>query len=142
MNKIFFSLINFLTPAILFAQEISDADTTNAETAKAPGIESLLFQLLIIFLIFYFLLIKPQAKKAKMHQALVASLKKGDEVLTNGGIYGKVSKSKEGEKTIEIEIAENVSIKIARSSVQEILNLTEENKEATKEKSVKDKKKK
>ncbi len=131
MKKIFFTLITFLAPAISFAQEILDADATSSEAPKGPGIESLLFQLFIIFIIFYFLLIKPQAKKAKMHQVLVSSLKKGDKVITSGGIFGTVTKAKEGEKSVEIEIAENVSITILRSAVQEIPSLSEEKKEVT-----------
>lgn len=68
--------------------------------------------LILIFVVFYFLLIRPQQKKAKAHQEFIANLKKGDEVLTSGGIQGKITGLTD--RVATLEIAENVRVKIAR----------------------------
>ncbi len=123
MNKLVLSFFASVFPVVSLAQDVTNSAAEGAP--KAPGIESLIFQLFVIFMIFYLLLIKPQAKKAKMHQALVSSLKKGDKVVTQSGMFGTVSKAKEGDKTVEVEIAEGVSVTILRSAVQEIINLND-----------------
>ncbi|NCC77641.1 MAG: preprotein translocase subunit YajC, partial [Clostridia bacterium] len=65
--------------------------------------------------IFYFLLIRPQQKKAKEHQNYLANLKKGDKVITGGGIYGQIAGLTD--KVVTLEIAENVRIKVSRSAI-------------------------
>ena len=80
--------------------------------------------LILIFVIMYFLLIRPQQKKVKEHQAMVAALRRGDQVVTQGGIIGKVSKVKEDQE-IELEIAENVKVRVVRNTVAQVLNKTE-----------------
>jgi preprotein translocase subunit YajC len=72
--------------------------------------------LLIFFAIFYFLVLRPQSKKAKEHQAMLAELKKGDEVVTNGGIIGKISGVADNELTLQVQ--EGVRIRVTRASVQ------------------------
>ena len=82
--------------------------------------------LILIFAIMYFLLIRPQQKKMKQHQAMVAALRRGDQVVTQGGIIGKVSKVKEDSANeIEIEIAEGVRVRLVRNTVAQVLNKTE-----------------
>ena len=82
--------------------------------------------LILIFAIMYFLLIRPQQKKVKEHQAMVAALRRGDQVVTQGGIIGKVSKVKEdGSNEIEVEIAEGVKIRVVKNTVAQVLNKTE-----------------
>lgn len=71
--------------------------------------------MIVIFVLFWFLLIRPQQKKAKAHNQMVAELQKGDEVITNGGILGRVEKVTE--KFIMLEIANNVTISIQKSTV-------------------------
>jgi preprotein translocase subunit YajC len=71
--------------------------------------------LILMFIIFYFLLIRPQQKKAKEHQEMISALKKGDKVITSGGIYGVVTKVEDND--VQIEISENVKIKIIRSHI-------------------------
>ncbi|MCB0218504.1 MAG: preprotein translocase subunit YajC [Chrysiogenetes bacterium] len=71
--------------------------------------------LILIFVIFYFLLLRPQQKRAKEHEAMVAALKPGDEVVTNGGIYGKITRV--GEDAITVEIAEKVRVRVTPASV-------------------------
>jgi len=75
--------------------------------------------LIIIFVIFYFLLIRPQMKRAKEHRALVAGLAKGDEVVTNGGLLGKVRDV--GETFLTVQIAENVEIKLQKHAVSSVM---------------------
>ena len=77
--------------------------------------------LILIFVIFYFFLIRPQQKKIKEHKNMVASLKRGDEVITSGGVVGKIEKVHDDDK-IDLLISENVSIKVIRSTIQSLLN--------------------
>ena len=76
--------------------------------------------LILIFLVFYFLLIRPQQKKQKEHRKLLDSIQRGDEILTSGGIVGKVTKT-DGEK-LNVEIASNVNVIVYRSTVADVLN--------------------
>ncbi len=71
--------------------------------------------LVLMFVIFYFLLIRPQQKKAKAHKELLANLRKGDKILTNGGIYGRITGL--DDNTLTVEIAPQVRIKVSRGSV-------------------------
>ncbi len=80
--------------------------------------------LILIFAIMYFLLIRPQQKKVKEHQAMVAALRRGDQVVTQGGVIGKVSKVKE-DGEIEVEIAEGVRVRVVKSTVASVINKTE-----------------
>lgn len=80
--------------------------------------------LILIFAIMWFLLIRPQQKKLKEHQAMVAALRKGDQVVTQGGMIGKVTRVKEGEE-IEVEIAEGVRVRVVRNTIAQVLSKTE-----------------
>ncbi|MDQ2093301.1 preprotein translocase subunit YajC [Rhodalgimonas zhirmunskyi] len=80
--------------------------------------------LILIFGIMYFLLIRPQQKKMKEHQAMVEALRRGDQVITQGGIVGKVSKVKD-DGEIEVEIADGVKVRIIKSTVAQVLSKTE-----------------
>ncbi|AXT25672.1 MULTISPECIES: preprotein translocase subunit YajC [Ruegeria] len=81
--------------------------------------------LILIFAIMYFLLIRPQQKKMKEHQAMVDAVRRGDQVVTQGGLIGKVSKVKEGDNEIEVEIAEGVKVRVVKSTIAQVLNKTE-----------------
>ncbi|WP_170770420.1 preprotein translocase subunit YajC [Ruegeria lacuscaerulensis] len=81
--------------------------------------------LILIFAIMYFLLIRPQQKKMKEHQAMVEAVRRGDQVVTQGGLIGKVSKVKEGENEIEVELAEGVKVRVVKSTIAQVLNKTE-----------------
>lgn len=85
-----------------------------APTGAAGGIASFV-PLILIFVVFYFLLIRPQQKKAKEHQAYLNNLKKGEKVITSGGIHGRITGLTD--TTVTLEIAENVRIKVTRSSI-------------------------
>ena len=81
--------------------------------------------LILIFVIFYFFLIRPQQKKAKDHKTMVENLKRGDKVVTTGGIVGRVERIIDNEK-VEVEIADNVRVEIVRISGIQALVTTQE----------------
>jgi len=81
--------------------------------------------LILIFVIFYFFLIRPQQKKVKEHKLMVDGLKRGDKVITTGGIVGSVERIVDNEK-VEVKISENVSVEIVRASgIQSLVNTVE-----------------
>ena len=77
--------------------------------------------LILIFVIFYFFLIRPQQKKVKEHKLMVGALKRGDEVITSGGIVGKVERIL-GDDKVDILISENVTVQVIQSTVQSLLS--------------------
>jgi len=77
--------------------------------------------LILIFVIFYFFLIRPQQKKVKEHKLMVSALKRGDEVITSGGIVGKIERVL-GDDKVAIQISENVTIEVVQSTIQSLLN--------------------
>jgi preprotein translocase subunit YajC len=80
--------------------------------------------LILIFAIMYFLLIRPQQKKLKEHQKMVEGLRRGDQVITQGGLIGKVVKVKD-ENEVEIELAEGVKVRVVQSTIANVINKTE-----------------
>ncbi len=78
---------------------------------------------ILIIVVFYFLLIRPQQQRLKSHRAMVESLRKGDEVVTSGGLLGKVTKVADDEATVEI--AEGVRVKVVKSTISDVRNRTE-----------------
>jgi len=84
-----------------------------------PNAFAQLLPLVLIFVVFYFLLIRPQAKRAKEHKAMVAALAVGDEVVTAGGILGKVTET--GDQFLTVEFAEGVRVKVQRHTVSAVL---------------------
>jgi preprotein translocase subunit YajC len=89
----------------------------------AGGIESFL-PLVLIFVVFYFLMIRPQQKKMKAHKELMGQLRRGDRVLTSGGIIGTINKVVD-EKEVVVEIAEGVRVRVLRGTIQDIISKTE-----------------
>jgi preprotein translocase subunit YajC len=100
---------------------ISDALAQTPAPAGAPEGSPFvtLIMLAVMFVAFYFLLIRPQAKRAKEHKAMVSALAKGDEVVTVGGVVGRVTKI--DENYIGLEVAEGVEVKLQRQAVQTVL---------------------
>jgi len=80
--------------------------------------------LILIFAIMYFLLIRPQQKKLKEHKAMIEALRRGDQVVTQGGIVGKVTKVQE-DGMVEVEIAEGVKVKVIKGTIAQVMNKTE-----------------
>ena len=89
--------------------------------AAAPqgGGLSMIIMMVVLFGLMYFMMIRPQMKRQKEHRALIAGLAKGDEVVTNGGIAGRVDEV--GETFITVEIAPNVKVKVQKAAVQQVL---------------------
>ena len=97
---------------------LAHAQTAGAAADPTGGFMQLL-PMILMFVVLWFLMIRPQMKKAKEHKALLAGLAKGDEVVTQGGIVGKVTKAVDGED-LEVEIAQGTRVKIARSGVTDV----------------------
>ncbi|MBX9634868.1 MAG: preprotein translocase subunit YajC [Magnetospirillum sp.] len=89
----------------------------------AGGIESFL-PLVLIFVVFYFLMIRPQQKKMKAHKEMMGQLRRGDRVLTSGGILGTINKVVD-DKEVVVEIAEGVRVRVLRGTIQDIISKTE-----------------
>ncbi|MBI1954230.1 MAG: preprotein translocase subunit YajC [Proteobacteria bacterium] len=79
--------------------------------------------LILIFVVFYFLLIRPQQKKMKEHQAMLNSLKRGDKVITSGGIIGTITRIL-SDREVQVEIAEGIKVRVIRSMITEVLAKT------------------
>ena len=77
--------------------------------------------LILIFVIFYFFLIRPQQKKVKEHKLMVTALKRGDEVITSGGIVGKIERVL-GDDKVDVTIADNVTVQVVQSTIQNLSN--------------------
>ena len=98
-----------------------------AQTAGAPGGGDLLttfMPLVLIFAIFYFLLIRPQQKKQKQHQAKIAAVRRGDKIITGGGFYATVTKVI-SDTEVQVELAEGVKVKVATQTIMDVLSKTE-----------------
>lgn len=104
---------------LLLSLFISDAVAQTAAPSPAPSMISTLLLPVMLIVVFYFLLIRPQQKKAKEHTAMVASLAVGSEVVTGGGMLGKVTEL--GEQFVTVEIASGVRVKIQRHSIGAVL---------------------
>lgn len=103
---------------------VSPAYAQTAGFAGSLGALEQFLPLVLIFVVFYFLLIRPQQRKMKEHRAMVEALRRGDQVVTSGGIVGKVSKVQE-DGFVEVEIAEGVKIKLVKHTITQVLNKTE-----------------
>ncbi|MGZ3215840.1 preprotein translocase subunit YajC [Paracoccus sp. T5] len=103
----------FVTPA--YAQAAGGAGAGAAFAQFIP--------LILIFAIMYFLMIRPQQKRLKAHREMVASVKKGDQVVTQGGILGKVSAVRDEE--LEVEIAQGVRVRVLRSTLAQVVSRTD-----------------
>jgi preprotein translocase subunit YajC len=83
--------------------------------------------LILIFVIFYFFLIRPQQKKIKEHKIMISALKRGDKVVTSGGIIGEIEKVHDDDK-VDLNISDNVTVQIIKSTVQSLLENTQNKK--------------
>ena len=93
-------------------------------TDGGPSLITSFIPILLIFVIFYFLLIRPQQKKQRHHQSMVSSLRKGDRIVTNGGVYGTVVDVKE--HIIVLRISEDVKIELVKSAVATVIEKRED----------------
>ena len=79
-----------------------------------------LMPIILVMIIFYFLLIRPQQKRAKQHKEMLATLKRGDKIITNGGLTGTIIKAVEDSETIEVEIAKDVKVNVVRTMIADV----------------------
>jgi preprotein translocase subunit YajC len=101
--------------SILMAMQAAPASQASGTTQLLMGIAPWV----LIFVVFYLLMIRPQQRRAKEHQAAITAVKKGDEVITGGGIRGRVTKVSDDE--VEVEIAQGVKIKVIKSTLSHVL---------------------
>lgn len=109
--------------ALLFLQQSAGTVAGNGGTpgANGGGLNAILIQMLpilMIFVVMYFLILRPQQQRAKAHQAMILALKKGDVVITSSGMIGKIVRLEDRE--MQIEIADNVRIRMLRNAVLEL----------------------
>lgn len=105
----------------MFITEAIAATETAAAVEPSP-MAGFLVQLILVFAIFYFLLIRPQQKKMKEHEDMLNAIKVKDEIVTGGGIYARVTKAESD--TLTVEIAKGVEVKVSRSSVRDVVSGT------------------
>jgi preprotein translocase subunit YajC len=105
----------FISPA--FAQGAPGGDVMTAVTQFLPFI--------LIFVIMWFLIIRPQQRRVRAHQEMIKNVRRGDTVVTSGGIIGKVTKVLEDSADIEVEISDNVKVKVARAMISEVRSKSE-----------------
>lgn len=92
----------------------------NTGTAAPPSIFEMVGPLILIFILFWFLLIRPQQKRMKEHQALLQSIQRGDKVMTNGGILGKVTKATDDELTIDVQ-PNGTKLQVRRTMIADVI---------------------
>lgn len=102
----------------MFITEAIAATEAAAPATEASPMAGFLVQLILVFIIFYFLLIRPQQKKMKEHENMLNAIKPKDKIVTGGGIYGTVVRA-EGD-VLTVEIAQGVEVKISRATVREV----------------------
>ena len=100
--------------------DIAYAMGTGGGSGQGAGGFSAFIPLILMFVIFYFLLIRPQQKKQKEHRAMIDNLKVGDRIITGGSIHGRITAI--GDDTLTVEIADKVRVKITRGSVAALIN--------------------
>ncbi len=101
----------FISPA--FAQAAGGAPGGSGFEAIMP--------LILIFVVFYFLLIRPQQKKMKQHKETLTGIRRGDKIVTGGGIVGKVTKGGEGDAELTVEIAKDIKVKVLRETIAHVI---------------------
>lgn len=99
-----------------------------AQTAGAPGGMEILVQIvpfILIFVIMYFLLIRPQQKRMKAHREMISAVRRGDVVVTAGGLIGKIKAVSDAEDEVTIELSKGVDVRVVRSSISDVRAKTE-----------------
>ena len=105
--------------SLILSADFSFADAPTGHASFMSGASGQMLMLLAFFLIFYFMIIRPQNKRAKAHRELLANLSKGDEVTTNGGILGKVTKV--GEHFLMLMVSDGVEIRVHKQSIANVM---------------------
>lgn len=108
-----------------FGMIFTPAFAQGAGAAAGPSLIETMLPFVLIFVIMYFLIIRPQQKKAKEHRQMLDALRRGDEVITAGGIYAKITKVKDTEDEVEAEIAQGVKVRLVKSLISTVASKTE-----------------
>ncbi len=121
----------FIETALADNDTITIQDTTNEQMAP-EAIESSstwtsMVPMVLVFAVFYFLLIRPQEKKRRAQEDLVSGVKKGEEVLTNSGLFGTVIKINDSDNTIIVQIAKDIEVKMLKNSIADIVSRDKKN---------------
>lgn len=111
-------MLDFFISNAIAEEAVATADQAAQAAQQQPGFEGLIFPVALI-IIFYFMLIRPQQKRNKEHKTLVEGAKKGDEIVTNGGLLGKITEV--DEHFITLEISSNLSVQVMKSSISSIM---------------------
>lgn len=90
-----------------------------------PGLIDLMLPLVFIFIIMYFLIIRPQRRRLNEHQEMISALRRGDEVITAGGLIAKITKVKEGDEEVEAEISDGVKVRFVKNTISGVMSKTE-----------------
>jgi preprotein translocase subunit YajC len=99
------------------------AQTAGAAAPASPlGDIGFFVPLILVFVVMWFFMIRPQQKKQKEHQAMIRAAKRGDRIVTNGGIIGQITKANDADNDVEVEIAQGVKIRVMRHAISDILN--------------------
>ncbi|MEW6117967.1 MAG: preprotein translocase subunit YajC [Nitrospirota bacterium] len=114
----------FLMNLITEAYAMGPAPQGGGQSGGIQGMIGSLLPLILIFVVFYFLLIRPQQKKAKEHKQMLENIKKGDKIITAGGIYGVVDSV--GANTVVVKIAENVKVKFGKGYIAAVRPASDE----------------
>ena len=109
-----------------YADDVTTTSSTSTSSAAGTlpqgDIIGMVLPFVFIFIVFYFLILRPQQRKYKMHQAMVSGIRRGDNVVTSGGILGKVAKVDTDAGVIQVEIADDVTVKILASTITTVVN--------------------
>ncbi len=103
---------------MIWSDGVAWAQTAAAAPQGGPGLLVSLIPFVLIFLIFYFLLIRPQKQRATQHKTMLDALKKGDKVITSGGLWGTITNL--GKETVTLQIADSVKVKVERGHVTQL----------------------
>ena len=103
---------------MIWSDGVAWAQTAAGAPQGGPGLLVSLIPFVLIFLIFYFLLIRPQKQRSTQHKAMLDALKKGDKVITSGGLWGTITNL--GKETVALQIADTVKVKVERSHVTQL----------------------
>lgn len=101
---------------------IQDTDSMPEAPASIESGWTSIIPMILIFVVFYFLLIRPQEKKRRSQETLVSGVKKGEEVVTNSGMFGTVTKINDSDNTILVELAKGVEVKMFKSAIVDIIS--------------------
>ena len=106
----------------MFVSEALAQTAGTAAPASPLGDIGFFVPLILVFIVMWFFMIRPQQKKQKAHQAMIRAAKRGDRIVTSGGIVGTITKANDADNDLEVEIAKDVKIRVMRHAISDIVN--------------------